>query len=415
MYDRSRTAIHMSDRTQNKLMVTKFLRVFTCSLISIILPIYLLRDGWALSFVGLITSLTILSAIPFNILVTYYVRRIGERRLLIGLSVLMALSGVLFAWSQNFIMLIMAAIIGLVSANGTETGPFQSIEQAILSTMADEKGRTKMFGYYNLVGYVAMSLGSLFSGLPDYLANLGVEIKVAFYIYTAAAILQGLIYLTMKELDGMCGDDTTAVMAPKTKRTVARLSALFSVDAFGGGFIIKNLLTTWFYLKYGMALEELAVIFFVADIITAISIVLAPRVAKRIGLLNTMVLTHLISNIFLILVPFAPTPELSVGFLFIRQTVSQMDVPARQSYTMAIIRSEDRAAAAAVTNTSRTVAQSVSPPISTALMDAGAFVFPFLLGGAFKIAYDVSIYLSFRKIKPPEECKTSAKQAQEEE
>ena len=396
----------MSDRTQNKVMATKFLRVFISSLISIILPVYLLMDNWSISFVGLITSLTILSAIPFNIVVTYYIRRIGERRLLIFLSILMAVSGMLFAWRPNFIVLMVAAIIGLVSANGTETGPFQAIEQAILSTMSDEKGRTKMFGYYNLVGYTAMSLGSLLSGLPDYLATVGLDIRVAFYIYTGAAIVQGLIYMTMAELDGMCGGDKTTVMSPKTKRTVTKLSALFSIDAFGGGFIIKNLLTTWFYLKYGMRLEELAIIFFVADVITAISIVLAPYVAKKIGLLNTMVLTHLPSNIFLILVPFAPTVQLSVAFLFIRQTISQMDVPARQSYTMAIVRSQDRAATAAVTNTSRTVAQSSSPPFSTSLMAAGSYVFPFVLGGAFKIAYDIMIYLTFRKIRPPEEKST---------
>ncbi len=405
----------MGDRTQNKVMITKFLRVFISSLISIILPIYLLMDNWSLAFVGVITSLTILSAIPFNILVTYYIRRLGERRILIGLTVLMALSGVLFDWKPNYIVLINAAIIGLVSANGTETGPFQSIEQAIISSMADEKSRTKMFGYYNLVGYTAMSLGSLLSGFPDYLAGMGVDIRVAFYIYTGAAIVQGFVYLTMKELDGMCGTDSKTVMSPKTKKTVTKLSALFSIDAFGGGFIIKNLLTTWFYLKYGMRLEELAVIFFVADVITAISILLAPYVAKRIGLLNTMILTHLPSNIFLMMVPFAPTVQLSVALLFIRQTISQMDVPARQSYTMAIVRSEDRAAAAAVTNTSRTVAQSSSPPFSTALMAAGSYVFPFVLGGAFKIAYDILIYLNFRKIKPPEEKRASKKNSGEEE
>jgi MFS family permease len=405
----------MSDRTQNKVMVTKFLRVFISSLISIILPIYLLMDNWSLAFVGIITSLTILSAIPFNILVTYYIRRIGERRLLIGLSVLMALSGVLFAWKPNYIVLIIAAITGLVSANGTETGPFQSIEQAIISSMANEKSRTKMFGYYNLVGYTAMSLGSLLSGFPDYLSGMGVDIRVAFYIYTGAAILQGLVYLTMKELDGMCGTDSKTIMSPKTKKTVTKLSALFSIDAFGGGFIIKNLLTTWFYLKYGMRLEELAVIFFVADIITAFSILLAPYVAKRIGLLNTMILTHLPSNIFLILVPFAPTVQLSVALLFVRQTISQMDVPARQSYTMAIVRSEDRAAAAAVTNTSRTVAQSSSPPFSTALMAAGSYAFPFVLGGGFKIVYDVLIYINFRKIKPPEEKRALKRSFEEEE
>jgi MFS family permease len=404
----------MVDKTQSKVMVTKFLRVFISSLISIILPIYLLMDNWSIEFVGIITSLTILSAIPFNIVVTYYIRRIGERRLLIALSILMAISGVLFAWKPNFIVLIIAAVTGLVSANGTETGPFQSIEQAIISSMADEKTRTKMFGYYNLVGYTAMSLGSLLSGFPDYLSSMNVDIRVAFYIYTGAAIVQGLIYLTMGELDGMCGSSKTTIMSPKTKKIVTKLSALFSIDAFGGGFIIKNLLTTWFYLKYGMRLEELAIIFFVADIITAISIVIAPYIAKKIGLLNTMIFTHLPSNIFLILIPFAPTVWLSVAFLFIRQTISQMDVPARQSYTMAIVRSEDRAATAAVTNTSRTVAQSTSPPFSTQLMAIGSYTFPFVLGGGIKIIYDILIYLSFKDIKPPEEKKVTKKGSEEE-
>lgn len=392
----------ISDR---KVMAAKFLRVFVCALISIILPIYLLDSGYSYWFVGIVTTLTILSAIPFNIVVTYYVKRIGERRLLVILSGFMAASGLLFAWNPNWWTIVIAAIVGLISANGTETGPFQAIEQAILSTKAEEKDRTRSFSVYNFVGYAAMSFGSLFSGVPQYLGSFGVDVRSMLYLYTIAAVAQAIIYLSMRDLDRLPGKDEKTVMSPETRRTVAKLSLLFSLDAFGGGFILKLLLTTWFYSRYGMNLGELSMIFFVSDVITAFSIFLAPYIARRIGLLRTMVATHIPSNIFLILIPFAPTAAFAVACLFCRQSVSQMDVPTRQSYVMAIVRPEDRTATAAVTNTSRTFAQALSPPMATSLMAAGALALPFVLGGGFKIFYDVSVYLAFRNIKPPEEMK----------
>jgi MFS family permease len=189
----------------------------------------------------------------------------------------------------------------------------------------------------------------------------------------------------------------------KSRQTVAKLSVLFSIDAFGGGFVIQSVLSLWFRTKYGTPLNAASNILFVAQLITAASFLIAGRLAKKIGLLNTMILTHVPSNLLLMGVGLAPTFETSIGFLFARQTLSQMDVPTRQSYMLAIIEPEERNAATSITNVSRTAVQSIPPPIASYLIGIALFTEPFIFAGAFKIAYDVSIYLSFRKVKPPEE------------
>ncbi len=389
----------------SRILAVKFIRVVISSIISIILPVFLLEEGYDVGFVGIIVSITLLSNIPFNIIVMLFIRRWKERKVLTILALLMAVSPLLFAWNISPAIVVLGAIIGLVSANGTETGPFQSIDQAIISAKAGDTNRTNLFSVYNFVGYAGMSLGSLFSGLPDFLATVGFGIQNMFFIYAALALLQGIIYFSMRELDAMPKDNRGFHFNPATKPVVTKLSLLFAMDAFGGGFVVRVLLTTWFLFKYNTPLGALSVLFAIADVITAFSIFLAPIIAKRIGLLNTMIWTHLPSNVFLILVPFAPDLILAATWLFLRQSISQMDVPTRQSYTNAIIAKEDRASTAAITNTSRTVAQSLSPPLTTAFIDAGALTLPFVFGGGIKIIYDVAIYLSFRHIKPPEELK----------
>jgi MFS family permease len=359
--------------------------------------------GYNVTFVGLIVSLMILSNIPFNILLTLAIKRLGRRLILVSLSALMIISALLFLWNLNTIMIIIAALIGLLSAKGTESGPFQSIEQSIISERVSNEKRTRMFTIYNFVGYAAMSLGSLFTGLPDYLPYLGLTLNFAFYAYAIIGLTQLIIYLTFNNIDEIFKNSKKMILHPQSRKTVLKLSSLFSVDAFGGGFIVKTLLATWFFLRFNVQLISLSLIFSIADIITAISIFFAPILAKRIGLLKTMVITHIPSNVFLILVPFAPTLLYAVIFLFLRQSISQMDVPTRQSYVNAIINPEDRASTAAITNTARTVSSSISPPIATSLIEIGNFAFPFILGGGIKIVYDIAVYFAFRKIKPPEE------------
>ena len=386
-----------------KIMIVKFLRVFGSSLMSIILPLYLISQGYNVTIVGIVVTLMILSNIPFNIILTLVIKRLGQRLILVLLSALMIISAMLFLWNLNFAMIIIAALIGLLSANGTETGPFQSIEQSIISATVDDEKRTHTFSIYNFVGYASMSLGSLFSGLPDYIPRLALTLSFAFYVYAIIGLIQLVIYLSFTNIDEIFDNSSKLILHPESRKTVLKLSSLFSIDAFGGGFIVKTLLTIWFFSRFNVQLISLSLIFFIADIITAISIFIAPILAKRIGLLKTMVITHIPSNVFLILVPFAPSLLYAAIFLFLRQSISQMDVPTRQSYVNAIIQPEDRASTAAITNTVRTLSSSISPPIATSLIDLGNFVLPFVFGGAIKIVYDVAVYFTFRKIKPPEE------------
>jgi len=386
-----------------KIMIVKFLRVFGSSLMSIILPIFLLSEGYNAIFIGIIVSLMIISNIPFNIVLTLVIKRLGRRLMLVLLSSLMIISALLFLWDINTVVIIIAALIGLLSANGTETGPFQSIEQALLSESVESDKRTNIFSVYNLVGYSSMALGTFFSGLPDYLLNIGLTLSFGFIVYAIIGLIQMIIYLSFKNLDDMFDKTDKMILHSQTRKMVLKLSSLFSIDAFGGGFIVQTLLATWFFLRFNTNLASLSIIFSIANVITAISIVLAPVLAKRIGLLKTMVITHIPSNIFLILVPFAPSLLYAAIFLFLRQSISQMDVPTRQSYVNAIIQPEDRASTAAITNTVRTLSSSISPPIATSLIDLGNFVLPFVFGGSIKIVYDVAVYFTFRKIKPPEE------------
>jgi MFS family permease len=386
-----------------KIMIVKSLRVFGSSLMSIILPIYLLSEGYNAIFIGIIVSLMIISNIPFNIILTLVIKRLGRRLMLVLLSSLMIISALLFLWDFNAIVIIIASLIGLLSANGTETGPFQSIEQALLSESVESDRRTNIFSVYNLIGYSSMALGTFFSGLPDYLLNIGLTLSFGFIVYAIIGAIQMIIYLSFKNLDDMFDKTDKMLLHSQTRKTVLKLSSLFSIDAFGGGFIVQTLLATWFFLRFNTDLASLSIIFSIANVITAISIVIAPVIAKRIGLLKTMVITHIPSNIFLILVPFAPSLLYAATFLFLRQSISQMDVPTRQSYVNAIIQPEDRASTAAITNTVRTLSSSISPPIATSLIDLGNFILPFVFGGSIKIVYDVAVYLTFRKIKPPEE------------
>ena len=389
----------------NVLIATKALRTFAYAFISIVLPIFLLQSGYSAAFVGAVLTITILASVLFNVLVTLYLGRLGERTFLIALSLVMALSGALFAWSPNTAVVIAAALLGAISVTGTETGPFQSIELSIISNDVAARDRTAKLAVYNFAGYTATAVGSLFSGLPDRLSSLGIDMRVLLYAYSAVAVSIALLYLLMPD-SRVKGKETVggwSSLAPETKRTVLKLSALFSVDAFGGGFVLQSLLTLWFYSRWGLDLKSLSLLFFASGIITAVSIFLAPVVARRIGLLRTMVSTHLASSVFLVCIPLAPTMLAAVALLFCRQSISQMDVPTRQSYTMAIVRPEDRASVAALTNIPRTVAQGLSPGLSSYLIGAAQWGLPFFIGGGVKMAYDVAIYLTFKDVRPPEE------------
>lgn len=395
------------------LLITKFLRTLAFGYLSVALPFYLKKDVLHLSdsLVGVILTTALLGGVAFTLIASLIANRVSRRTSLSLFALLIIVSGILLIASTNLVIVFLAVFVGSIGVNATETGPFASLEQAIMPQTTDDKNRTYAFSVYNLLGYVGASVGSLLGGLPavfhDYFGFAPISgHHVLFASYALTGLLLVIFYRFLSHKAELAVNEVKGgglLGLTKSKRTVAKLSVLFSIDAFGGGFVIQSVLSLWFQTKYNAPLSAASTILFVAQLITAASFLIAGRLAKKIGLLNTMVFTHFPSNLLLMGVGLAPTFQASVAFLFARQTLSQMDVPARQSYMLAIIEPEERNVATSITNGSRTIAATTPPSISGYLIDTALLAEPFIFAGVFKIVYDISIYLSFRKIKPPEE------------
>lgn len=388
------------------ILIAKWIRVFAYGYMSIVLPFYLSYLGYSPTFIGIVITLAVLSNAIFNILVSKYAESFGRGKTLILFSFLMFLSSMLLLF-PNAVSVILASILGVFSATGTEAGPFLSIEQAVLTKFVTNERRTFLFSLYNFLGYSASSIGSLFSSIPFRLTSRPLAFLFSIILYGLIGLTLLLLYLTLgNKLElNVEGKGRNYTLSEETKKKVIKLTLLFSVDAFGGGFVLQSILVLWFKYRFGIDLQEQSLIFFVSQIITALSFFLAERIARRIGLLNTMVFTHLPSNVFLMMVALAPTAPLAIAFLFMRQSLSQMDVPTRQSYVMAIVKPEERTAVAAITNVPRSLAQAASPYLATYAISLSIYYLPFILSGLVKIAYDISILFSFRNVKPPEEVK----------
>lgn len=392
------------------LFATKLLRTLAFGYLSVALPFYLGKEVLHLSSlqVGTILSAAIFGGVLFTLLGGFLANKFTRRISLSIFAFLIILSGLLLLFSTNVIIVFVAVFIGSIGVNATETGPFASIEQAIIPQTASDQDRTYTFSVYNLLGYGGASIGSLLGGLPDgFHQLLGFSLinghRVLFILYTLTGLALFFLYLSLSHRIEVTNDNRNLLGISESKGTIAKLSALFSVDAFGGGFVIQSVLSYWFQTKFNTPLSAAGMIFFIAQLITAASFLVAGRLATKFGLLNTMVFTHLPSNLLLIGVGLAPTYAAAIGFLFARQTLSQMDVPTRQSYMMAIIPSDERNAATSITNMSRNVASAVPPSISGYLIGAALLAEPFIFAGVFKIAYDIAIYSAFRRVKPPEE------------
>lgn len=387
------------------LLVTKSIRVFAYGFLSIVLPFYLTMDGYSPETVGIIITIAILSSVFYNIFVSKYADRIGRKRTLQIFSLFMIISAVLFL-VNNLTSIIIAAIFGVISVTGTETGPFLSIEQAAITKFTSEERRTLVFSIYNFLGYGASSLGSLFAGVPSYFLNEILSLQTSIVLYGIIGFILFFLYSMLSDsLELNTPNKAEKKISDETKKIIIKLSILFSIDAFGGGFIVQSILSLWFKMHFNMNIGSQSILFFAGGIITAISFFLAERIARKIGLLNTMVFTHIPSNVFLILVAFSPTLYLAIIFLLLRQSLSQMDVPTRQSYMMAIVRPKERTAVGAITNIPRSISQAASPYLSSYAIGLSLFYAPFLISGTLKIFYDVLIFFTFRKIKPPEEKK----------
>ena len=400
------------------LFLTRFLRLFAYGALSVVLVFYLVGLGLTESQVGLLLTLTLAGDIAISLLLTTRADQMGRRRTLIIGAILMAGAGVAFASTRNLIFLIIAGTIGVISPSGNEVGPFLSIEQAALSHVVPAKRRTEVFAWYTLAGSLSTALGALCGG-----AATGIVQKASFsatdsyravvLLYAALGAVLAFLFLSLSsstEVQDFGPDGVPTATAGKflgvgrSRSIILRLSSLFALDSFAGGFVVQSFAAYWFYLRFGVQPAKLGVIFFWANVFAGISALLASRIAARIGLVKTMVITHLPSNVLLILVPLMPNLTLAVLVLLARFSISQMDVPTRQSYTMAVVKPEERSAAGGITGVARTAGAAMSPIFAGFLLSRPPLIdIPFFVAGALKIIYDLVLYREFVAIRPPEE------------
>jgi MFS family permease len=400
------------------LFTTRIARLFAYGFLSIILVLYLAQAGLSETEIGLLLTLTLIGDTAISLWITTNADRIGRRRMLVVGACLMVFAGILFALTRNFVLLLIAATIGVISPSGYEVGPFLSIEQAALSQIVPNEERTRTFAWYNLVGSFTTALGSLAGGtLVQGLMSFGMNpigsYRVIVIGYAAFGLILGLLFTQLSpsvEIPQTTGAPGSPLKSGgflglhRSRNVVLKLSALFSLDAFAGGFVLQSILAYWFHIRFNAQPALLGSIFFGANVLAGISALTAARIASKIGLVRTMVFTHIPSNILLILVPFMPNLPLAIAVLLMRFSISQMDVPTRQSYTMAVVDPDERSAAAGVTGIARTTGSSLSPSIAGPLLANTALMnMPFILSGGLKIVYDLLLYRSFRAIKPPEE------------
>jgi MFS family permease len=388
-------------------MASCAVRSFAYGFLSVILGLHLDTAGLSAAAIGWIFTAALAGGAVITIVITSVADRFGRRALLMAGALLMALAGWVFAASDDAILLTLAAIFGTISPSGKETGPFLSLEQAILPQTTEDKQRTTVFSAYNLIGSFAGALGALAVGLP---AVLGLPEKTGYRLliwsYVAAALLLALLFAQLSpsvEAELKSDSPSRLVGLKKSRGMVAKLAGLFALDAFAGGFIVQSIVAYWFYLRYGTDLSTLGGIFFGTNLLAALSFLAAPALARRFGLLNTMVFTHLPSNVLLLLVPLMPNLEWAVTILLLRHLLSQMDVPTRQSYTMAVVDPDERSASAGILSVARNAGAAVAPLFTGALLAAPALGLPFLWAGGLKVIYDLWIFALFRRVKPPEE------------
>jgi MFS family permease len=394
------------------LLTARILRTFAYGFLSIILAIYLKLLGFDDIQIGLLLSITLINSVIFTLIASFYADKLGRRRTLVIYAILMSISGVVFMFTENYTVIALAALIGTINVTGSETGAFLSLEQAILpQTVKNAKNKNTIFALYNMVGTFSMSAGILISGLPSILVLYGFNqiesIRSLFTLYSLFGIGVVITYLMLtKEIETRqtVVRPITKTFSPKSKLIVGKLSGLFAIDSFAGGFVIQSIVSLWFFTKFGADLTILSYIFSAAGVLTAFSFIVATKIADRIGLINTMVFTHIPSNILLILVGFAPNLSLAIALYLTRMALSQMDVPTRQSYVVRIVDEGERTAAAGITNVSRNVAQTISPSITGYILQSlTSLAAPFVLSGVLKIVYDISLYLNFRNVKPKDE------------
>jgi MFS family permease len=391
------------------LFAARSIRLFAYGFISVVLALYLAATGLSAAGVGAILSATLAGDILVSLWVTMVADRYGRKNMLLFGAALMILAGLVFLLTDDPVWITLAAIIGIVSPSGGEIGPFLSIEQAALSQLVPDSKRTRIFGWYNLVGSFATAGGALAGGwLAQWLQASGWSGLESYRFimggYAACGLALILLFLFVSrqaEVEPVAETSGSAAKRilglHRSKSVVFRLSSLFALDAFAGGFVVQSMIAWWLHVRYGADEGMLGTLFFGANLLAGISALLATRLADRIGLVRTMVFTHIPSNVLLCLVPLMPNFWLAVVMLLLRACISQMDVPARQSYTMAVVAPDERSAASGITTVARSVGAAVSPLLAGLFMtNPLLFSAPFFVAGSLKIVYDLALYRMFR-------------------
>jgi MFS family permease len=394
-------------RDTRRLLLAKGLRAFTDGLVSIVLPVYLLRLGYSAFHVGAIVTSTLLGSALLTLAIGLFAHQFPGRKLLLCASLLMAGTGIAFASVHDFWPLLVVAFVGTINPSAGDVSIFLPVEQAMLAGTISPRRRTALFARYSLIGALAGASGTLAAGLPEIIArNFKVDetavLQSVFLFYAAVGIAALLIYRSLSS-------PTAAQEFPSRKALshsrpiVFELAALFSLDAFGSGFFVQSLLALWLFKTFHLSVVTASSILFWMGVCSAVSYLVAVPISERFGLINTMVFTHLPANLLLILVPFAPSLPVAIALLVARSALSEMDVPTRTSYVMAVVRPEERPATASITAVPRSLASALSPILSGYLLSVSAFGWPLLFGGSLKAAYDILLLLRFRNVAPLEE------------
>jgi MFS family permease len=386
------------------LFATRAARMFSYGFLSVVLVLYLAGLGFSEGRIGLLLTLTLVGDVLVSLWITLHADRLGRRRMLILGAALMVAAGVPFALSGDFTVLVLAATFGVISPSGNEVGPFLAIEQAALSQVLPEDRRTGVFAWYHLTGAFATALGALAGGWTAQVLQASgmaplASYRVLVYAYAGMGLVLALFFAKVsRDVEAPPTAPTAGRLGlHASKGVVLRLSALFSLDAFAGGFVIQSLVAYWFHQRFGVQPGMLGSIFFVANLLAGLSALYAVRLARRIGLIRTMVVTHIPSNVLLILVPLMPNLPLAIGILLLRFSISQMDVPTRQAYTMAVVAPDERSAAAGVTGIARTAGAAISPVLAGPMFALPALAgVPFFIAGGLKLLYDLLLYRSFK-------------------
>jgi MFS family permease len=392
-----------------RVLAGRSVRAFADGFVSLLLPIYLLRLGFSALAIGAIITSTLLGSALLTLALGLIAHRYSRRWMLRAACLLMAATGAGFALTHQYWLILVIAFVGTMNPSAGDVSVFLPLEHTVLAETVEPQRRTALFARYSLVGTLMAAMGTLAASIPDLVAaHFGISrvaaVQSTFWVYGALGLVALLLYRPL----------STAVEAPsaaaasrpalgKSKHVIHSLAALFSIDAFGGGFFVQSLLALWLFQAFHLSVATASSILFWSSVCSALSFLVAVPISERIGLINTMVFTHLPSNIFLILVPFAPNLATAIGLLLARNALSQMDVPTRTSYVMAVVTPEERPAAASVTAVPRSLASAVSPLLAGYLLTLSTFGWPLLIGGALKAVYDVLLLIKFRGVRTTEE------------